>query len=220
MTEQAWREQMCAVGRRLYAKNMVAATDGNISVRLGEDRYLCTPSGVSKGDMQPEDMLVADGQGRKVEGKGKVTSEFFTHLAAYEERADITAVVHAHPPVATALTLVGIDMTKPIVPEVIMGLVAIPTAGYATPGTVEGSGVVREQIRQFDAVLLQSHGAITVGDSPYAAYLKLEKVEHTAQVLQSAYLLGTPRQLSAVEVEKLMRFHAMPGEETPQYPFL
>jgi len=94
------RAEICEIGRCLYAKNLVAATDGNISVRLDDGRFMCTPSGVSKGSMQPEDLVIADGQANKLEGSGRVSSEFFTHLAAYEERPEIRAVVHAHPPKA------------------------------------------------------------------------------------------------------------------------
>ena len=114
MNEQQARGAICEVGRRLYARNLVAATDGNISIRIGGDRYVCTPSGISKGCMRPEDLMIADGRGERVSGTGKVTSEFFTHLAAYEERPNIAAVVHAHPPFATALTIAGLGMTDPV----------------------------------------------------------------------------------------------------------
>ena len=195
MKEKEAREAVCEVGRRLYAKNLVAATDGNISIRIGEDRYVCTPSGVSKGFMKPSDLVIADGRGALVSGKDKVTSEFFTHLAAYEERPDIAAVVHAHPPRATALTIAGLDMTRPVVPEVIMGLLAIPTTDYATPGSREGADVVRKWIRTYDAILLDCHGALTVGGDVFSAYQKMEKVEHTAEVLCAAHALGRVREL-------------------------
>lgn len=194
---------MCDLGRRLYARNLVAATDGNLSVRLGDDRYLCTPSGVSKGTMAPEDLVIADSSGHLVEGRGKVTSEFFTHLAAYEERPDISAVVHAHPLVATALTIAGFGMMEPILPEVVFALGEIPTAEYATPGTKEGAGVVRGPIRHHDAVLLDKHGAITVGKSLLEAYLKMEKLEHAAQVIMTARLLGNLTTLDTAQIGRI-----------------
>ena len=105
MTELDIRKAICEAGRRLYAKNLVAATDGNLSARIGPDRYVCTPSGVSKGYMNPRDLVIADGKGHKLAGEGKVTSEFSTHLAAYEERPEMSAVIHAHPPKAIGFTL-------------------------------------------------------------------------------------------------------------------
>ncbi|MBI2434663.1 MAG: class II aldolase/adducin family protein [Candidatus Hydrogenedentes bacterium] len=189
MDEAQARRDICEIGRRLYQRNLVAATDGNISIRVGPDRFLCTPSGVSKGFMQPEDLLAANGQAHKLEGSGKVTSEFYTHLAAYEERPDIVAVVHAHPPVATALTLAGLSLTAPILPEVVMAMGGIPTAPYATPGTREGANSIRELIRQCDALLLDRHGAFTVGKNIFDAYFKMEKLEHAAFVYLSARLI-------------------------------
>ena len=220
MTEQELREAICEVGRRMFARNLVGATDGNVTVRLGEDRFLATPSGVSKGFMRPEELVVVDGAGNVTEGEGPVTTEIFTHLAAYEERPDIASVVHGHPPTATALTLVGIDMSEPIVPEVIMGLTAIPTTPYATPGSKEGAGVVRDLIREYDAVLLDRHGAVTVGRDPIHAYLKLEKVEHTAQTLWAAYSLGSPRKLDSCQIERLMRCQMRPDGSVPPFPDL
>ncbi len=219
MNEQEAREAICEVGRRLYARNLVAATDGNISVRIGEDRYVCTPSGISKGYMTPEDMVIADGHGGQVSGAGKVTSEFFTHLAAFEERPDIGAVVHAHPPFATALTIAGLGMTDPVVPEVIACLMAVPTTGYATPGSREGADVVRPWIRDYDAVLLDTHGALTVGRDVFDAYSRMEKVEHAAQVLYAAHMLGRVRRLEPEAVKKLMDYYHGGAQPLPPYPF-
>ncbi|MCP4642613.1 MAG: class II aldolase/adducin family protein [bacterium] len=205
--EYELREAICRVGRRMWEKGMVAATDGNISVRLGPDRFLCTPSGMSKTDMTPADMVVADSQANRLKGDRKVTSEFYTHLAAYEERDDIGAVVHAHPPKATALTLAGISMVESLLPEVVYTVGAIPTTDYATPGTREGASVVREWIRKCDAVLLDRHGALTVGADLDDAYLKMEKVEHAAEVVLTARMLGDVRALDGAEIEKLKELH-------------
>ena len=194
MDEDALRELICEVGRRLYARNLVAGTDGNVSVRLGPDRYLCTRSGVSKGFMTAEDIVMADGNGNKVSGAGAVSTEFFTHLAAYEEREDVMAVVHAHPPQAVALTLAGLGMEDAVLPEVVYALGTVAYANYATPGTREGAEVIRGLIRGHDAVLLDRHGAVTVGRDVMEAYLKMERVEHAAEILVSAHLLSGARQ--------------------------
>lgn len=201
--EHATREAICEVGRRMYQKNLVSASDGNISARLGDDRYLCTPSGVSKGYMKPEDMVIADGGGEKVSGDGRVSSEFFTHLAAYEEREDVHAVVHAHPPKAVGLTLAGVTLKDFVLPEVVFALGGIPTTEYATPGTKEGAEVVRPLIRECDALLLDRHGALTVGPDVMDAYFKMEKIEHAAESILTAHLLGKIQTLTPEQVEKL-----------------
>jgi len=204
-SEVELRELMCDVGRRMYAKNLVAATDGNISVRLSPDRFLCTPSGVSKGFMKPGDIVIADGSGAKISGDGKVSSEFFTHLACYEERADILAVVHAHPPKAIGATVAGISLEECVLPEVVYALGGIPTTAYATPATREGAAVIREHIRGCDAVMLDRHGAVTVGADLLDAYFKMEKIEHAAESLLTAHSLGQVRRLSRAEVDKLYK---------------
>lgn len=204
-TELDIRKAICEVGRRLYARNLVAATDGNISARIGPDRYLCTPSGVSKNDMIPHDILIADGRGKRVSGDGRVTSEFYTHLAAYEERDDVKAVVHAHPPKATAFTLAEVSLADCVLPEVVYTIGGIPTTDYATPATREGSDVIRELIRKCDAIMMDRHGAVTVGRDVFDALFKMEKIEHAADVLFTAHMLGNVRKLDAGEVEKLSR---------------
>ncbi len=153
--------------------------------------------------MRPGDLVIADASGNKVSGAGKVSSEFFTHLAAYEERPDITAVVHAHPPVATALTLAGVSMAEPILPELVMALGGVPVAAYATPGTGEGAEVVRAPLRQCDAIMLDRHGALTVGAGLMEAYFKMEKLEHAALTLYHARALGKAPPLDASQLERI-----------------
>jgi L-fuculose-phosphate aldolase len=203
MHESALREAVCDAGRRLHARNLVAATDGNISVRLPGGLFLVTPSGVSKADLEPDALVVADAAGTRVSGGGRVSSEFLTHLAAYEERPDIQAVVHAHPPCAVALTLAGRDLRTPLLPELVMGLGPVPTAPYATPGTPEGAASVRGVIRHADAVLMDRHGSLAVGHSVLDAYFKTEKLEHAAETLFRAFLLGDPRPLNADELARI-----------------
>jgi L-fuculose-phosphate aldolase len=220
MTHTEVREMICEAGRRMWEKDLVGATDGNISARLEPGVYLCTPSGMSKGFMKPAHILTADAEGNRIAGKGRVTSEFFTHLAAYEEREDIEAVVHGHPITATALTLAGISMTDPVIPEMLMGLLAVPTTDYATPAGREGSGVVRPWIRDYDAVLLDRHGVLTVGKDVFDAYFKLEKVEHAARTLHAAHCLGKVRRLETDHIGKLMRWRFNAGKDEPrEYPF-
>ena len=210
-SEQELREAICKAGRSLYNRNLVAATDGNLSARIGEGRYLCTPSGCSLGEMQPADIVIADAAGAKLEGRGKVSSEFFTHLAAYEERPDIAAVVHAHPPNAVALTLAAISMEPYILPELVFAVGGVPTARYATPGTQEGAEVIRDLIRECDALLLDRHGALTVGDGVVDAYRRMEKIEHSAQSLIAARSLGTVQTLDEDQMDRILEARAEYG---------
>lgn len=204
-SESELRDTICDIGRRMYARNLVAATDGNVSAKIDDDRYLCTRSGCSVGHMQRSDIVIANARGEKLEGDGKVSSEFFTHLAAYEERPDISAIVHAHPPKAVAFTLAGLSMEEYVLPELVVALGGVPTANYATPGTPEGAGVVRELIRECDALLLDRHGALTVGESVLEAYYRMEKIEHAAETLLSARVFGEVSPLDRGQLERLFK---------------
>ena len=212
------RELMCELGRRMYDKNLVSATDGNISVVLDKDRYLITPSGVSKGFMQPDDIIIANAAGEKVSGSGKVSSEFFTHLACYEERPEIRAVVHAHPPKAVGCTLAGVALTDYLLPEVVFAIGGIPVADYATPGTIEGAGVTRVLIRECDALMLDRHGVVTVGLDLLDAYYKMEKIEHAAESIVTAHALGTPRHLDADQIDRILLARKAYGTVGKMYP--
>ncbi len=202
-SEHELRELICEIGRRMYAKNLVSATDGNVSVRLGEDRYLVTPSGVCKGFLEPGDLVIANGGAEKLDGEGKVSSEFFTHLAAYEERPDVVAVVHAHPPKAIGFTLAGVPLTDYLLPEMVVAVGGIPTSDYATPASEEGGQVIRTLIRECDAIMLDRHGALTVGEDLLDAYFKMEKLEHAAEAILTAYQLGTPKRMTEEQISKL-----------------
>jgi L-fuculose-phosphate aldolase len=201
-TPQQLKQEIVCICRMLHRKNYLAATDGNVSIRIG-DRLLTTPSGVHKGLMEADQVITVDFSGRVLEGEGKPTSEIRMHLLAYELRPDVTAVVHAHLPYATGCTLVGIDLLEPILPEVVINLGGIPTAPYATPGTDEVPESIRDFIQDYDAILLSRHGAMTVGRDVRDAYNKMEKLEHTARVILAARLQGPVKPIPPAEVEKL-----------------
>lgn len=202
--KQQLKEGIVRICRMLHRKNYLAATDGNVSVRLG-DLVFVTPSGVHKGLMEAYQILTVDLAGKLLSGEGKPTSEIRMHLLAYELRPDVQAVVHAHLPYATACTLAGIDLLEPILPEVVITLGGIPTAAYATPGSEEVPESIRDYLREYDAILLSRHGAMTVGQDVTDAYNKMEKLEHTARVVLAARLQGPLPPLPAAEVEKLRR---------------
>ena len=223
-TEQLWRKEIVRVGRLLHEKGYVAATDGNVSVRLSKNRVLSTPSGFSKGFLAPEQLVVTDLEGRKIPSREpasrdlKPTSELPMHLEAYRQRPDIAAVIHAHPPICVALSIAGISLAKCLLPEVVVTLGLIPTAEYATPSSAEGPGAIRDLIANHDALIIQRHGTLTVGQDPFDAYLKLEKVEHLAYVTLILRQLGRETPLPPAEVAKLLRMRrekglAVEGEE-------
>lgn len=214
--EKNLREEMCRVGRLIYERGLIAATDGNLSVLLDEGRVLCTPSGLCKGVLEPSDLVVVDFELNLIKGAGSPSSEIMMHIGAYRSRPDVRAVVHAHPPTALAFSIAGRSdaLSGPFLPEVVYTLGSIPTARYATPGTAEVPASLEPYWSECDAVILDRHGSITVGASLWEAYLKLDKVEHAARVTFMAALLGTPRPLPTKEVEKLARQGAARGYRT------
>jgi len=227
-TEQAWRKEIVRVCRLLHEKGYVAATDGNVSVRLGKNRILSTPSGFSKGFLAPEQLIVTDLEGKRLSSYSyyyepasralKPTSELPMHLEAYRQRPDIGAVVHAHPPICVALSIADISLAKCLLPEVVVTLGLIPTTEYATPSSAEGPGVIRDLIVKHDALVIQRHGTLTVGQDPFDAYLKLEKMEHAASVTLILRQLGQETPLPPAEVAKLLQMRrekglAVEGEE-------
>lgn len=206
--EHELRAEMIRVGRLVWERGYVAATDGNLSARLGPDRLLVTASGVSKGFLSDEDLVVIGVDGELVpsyRGRGRQpSSEISMHLEVYRQRPDVHAVVHAHPPLATAFSIAGVSLARCVIPEVIVTLGGIPTAEYATPGTTEVPASIRRAIQDYDAIVLAHHGSLTVGDTLWEAYLRLEKVEHTAEITLAAQQLGQVNTLSPQAVEKLV----------------
>lgn len=204
-------------GRRIYARNYVASNDGNISVRVG-DRIIATPTGISKGFMRAEDMVVLDMQGRVIEGACKPSTEIKMHLAIYEERKDVNSVVHAHPVHATGFATAQIELKDCVLAEIVTTLGSIPLAPYATPSTTELPDSVRPIIRHADACLLANHGVVTCGRDVYDAYYKLERVEHYAHILFVAKSLGGAKILSPQQVHKLETIRATYGTSDAHNP--
>ncbi len=208
-SEYALREEIARIGKLMWEKNFIAAGDGNLSVRLGSDRLLCTPSGLSKGFLNAEQLIIVDMQGRKVGANlGAArdlvpSSEIRLHLECYRQRPEVNAVVHAHPPSAIACTLVGISLAKCILPEVVYDLGTIPTLPYATPTSVEGPERIRELIVRYDALMLERHGSVTVGKSLWDAYMRLERLEHSALIALQANAVQSVAPLTDSQIQKL-----------------
>ena len=205
VSEYEIKKQICEIGQRIYNKGMVAANDGNISVKISENEFLCTPTGVSKGFMTPEFICKVDRNGKVIQAnKGfKPSSEIKMHLRVYKERPDVNSVVHAHPMYATGFAIAGIPLTEPVMPEAIIQLGCVPIAEYGTPSTEEIPDAVSRYLQHYDAVLLENHGALAFSDSLLNAYHKMESVEFYAQLLFIAKMLGGPKALSEAQVKRL-----------------
>jgi L-fuculose-phosphate aldolase len=197
------KRELVEVGRRVYQRGYVASNDGNISARLDDKRVVITPTGVSKGFMTPEDLIVVDMDGKVVSGTKKPSSELFMHLSVYKYRKDVMSVCHAHPPYATGFAVAGIPLDKCILPEVIIVLGGIPIVEYGTPGTAEFFKPVLKIIDQYDAFLLANHGALTIGKDVVNAYHKMETLEHFAHIAFVAQQLGHMNVLNTEQVRKL-----------------
>ena len=202
-TEKELRQDIVDVGRYVFQKGWVAANDGNISMRLDENRFLCAPTGVCKGMMHCDDLIVCDMQGNKLYGRQQRTSEIAMHLTVYDMRPDIHAVVHAHPPVATGFASAGRPLNLALLPEVIIGLGCVPLADYGLPGTEALTDGMLPYIPKYDALLMANHGAVCYGEDVYKAYFRMETIEHFARIALVAELLGGPTLLPKAEVDKL-----------------
>lgn len=200
--ESRYRYRLCEIGKRIYARGFVAANDGNLSVRLSSGAILATPTGVSKGLMSPENMVLVDLQGRLL-SSGKPSSELPMHLFVYRERPEVNAVVHAHPVYATGFASAGLSLESCVAAEIIATLGSIPLAEYGTPSTAELPESLRPLIHRSDAILLANHGVVTVGRELDEAYDRLERVEHYAHIVFVARQLGGERLLLREQVEKL-----------------
>jgi L-fuculose-phosphate aldolase len=198
------RQDLVSVCRRIYDKGWVAMNDGNVSIRLDEDRILCTPTAISKGLIELDDLIISDMSGNKIEGKREGTSEIKMHLTIYSMRPDVRSVVHAHPPVATGFAAAGKALDKALLPEVIIHLGAVPLAAYGLPGTPALSAGMAPLIPDYDALLLENHGCTSYGRDVWQAFFRMEMVEHFARITLVAELLGGAKPLPRVEVEKLV----------------
>jgi L-fuculose-phosphate aldolase len=204
VSEGRYRREIVSLGRMLHQRGYVAAMDGNLSVRLDKNRILATPTAISKGMMKPADMVIVDLNGRHLSGKRTVSSEIAMHLLIYRLRPDIKAVVHAHPPTATGFAAAGIPLNKPLVCEVVIGLGSIPLAKYGTPGTPELGASLEPLIPDYDAILMSNHGVVAYGGDLQQAYMKMETVEHFAQIALVTHLLGKQQPLGDEELSKLI----------------
>ena len=207
-TEEEYREDLVRVCRLVYDKGWVAMNDGNVSIRLDDNRILCTPTAISKGSVTFDDVIVCDMAGNKIEGRRDRTSEIMMHIVIYGKRPDVRSIVHAHPPVATGFATAGRALDKALLPEVVIQLGAVPLASYGLPGTPALSDGMMPYLENYDAVLLENHGCTAWGQDVWQAFYRMEMVEHFARITFVAEMLGGARCLPREEVEKLFAARA------------
>jgi L-fuculose-phosphate aldolase len=212
--EHILRRQVVEVGRRMYQKGLVVATEGNISVRLAPQRVLMTPTGAWKGFLNPADLVVVDLNGRARPGPAQAggprpSMEFPMHRGIYRVRADVRAIVHAHPPAATGFAVAGIPLDQPILAEAVLVLGPVPVVPYATPATDALPEAIAPYAAKHQALLLGNHGAVTMGRDLWEAYARMEILEHLALIQLTTRLLGRADSIPPAEIQKL---HALLGK--------
>jgi L-fuculose-phosphate aldolase len=211
-TDAQHRADLVKYGRLLFEKGFCPATSGNLSVRLDESRILMTPTGVSKGDMKPEDLAVISPEGRHRFGRRNASSEKQMHLLIYKLRPDVRAVVHAHPPKATAFACAGIALDQPIASEFSQALGSVPLARYGTPGTPDLAAAMAYLVPHHSALLMANHGVVAYGNDLFDAHGKMELVERCAEIVLGTLVAGqqnllAPEQLRALN-EAAVRYRA------------
>lgn len=199
------RREIIRICRRLDDLGFVPATDGNVSARLPSERIIVTPSLLPKGDLRPSQLLTVDLQGRVISGQGRPSSELKMHLEVYRRRPDIRAVVHAHPPAATAFAVCRKALDKPVLPEAVVLLGPVPLAAYATPSTDQVPASIARLVENNHAILLANHGALTYGQNLQEALERMERLEHLARVMLLAHLIGRPQPLNLRQMKELKK---------------
>ena len=215
--EQEIRRKICQIGRRMYDKGFVAANDGNISHRLGEDRFLCTPTGVSKGFMNPQDLPIVDGRGEQISGPIRRTVEVLLHLTIYDALPEVMGVAHCHAPHATAFAASGMALPSCILPEVEVLLGPVPTIGYDNPGSESLSRAVRPHLQQgVNTILLANHGPVGFDKTLELAFYHLETIDMYCRMLMLIKQFGSIQRLSEAKVRQLLAAKKRMGLDDPR----
>jgi L-fuculose-phosphate aldolase len=210
MDEQTARREIVKIGQLLYERSYIVSSDGNVSVRLDDGRIVATPTMICKGRMTEDSLAVTDASGKPLTQR-KPSSELAMHLLVYQERPDVKAVCHAHPPHGTAFAVAGLPIDQPILSEVILTLGCVPLAAYGTPSTDELTEAMRPLVKHHNALLMANHGAVAYGSDLWQAFDRLETLEHTARIAILARLLGGSKNLPADAIEKLINVREAAG---------
>ncbi len=217
MNEYKLKEQICEIGRRVYAKGFAAANDGNITIRLNDKEVLCTPTMVSKGFMKPEDVCKVDYDGKQLAGTRKRSSEVLLHLAVYKARPDVNGVVHCHPPHATAFAVAQEPIPKCVLPEVEVFLGEVPMAIYETPGTQKFAATVLPYVKDCNTIILANHGTVTFGPDLEKAYFNTEIIDAYCKILILARQLGRVNYFSETQTKELLDLKKRLGYDDPRF---
>jgi L-fuculose-phosphate aldolase len=199
------KKQIIETARWLWEKKFIVGTDGNLSVRLDDDRIMVTPGGLAKGRLSPDDLVLVDRNGKHLQGRNKASSELAMHLCVYRERPDITACVHSHAPYSTAFAVAGVHLAEDVLPEVVVGVGGIPLTDYAPPGTDAVPKVLEPFLADNNAFLLRNHGLLTIGRTLEEAYNRHETVEHYARIVHLARQLGNVESIPSEDYERLAK---------------
>ncbi len=211
------KEQICEIGRRVYDRGFAAANDGNISIRVGENAVLCTPTMICKGFMTPEDICAVDMDGNQIAGKRKRTSEILLHLTIMKERPDVKAAVHCHPPHATAFAVAREPIPQCVLPEVEVFMGEIPMAPYETPGGQKFADTVLPFLKSTSTIILNNHGTVSFGKDLQEAYWKTEILDAYCRILLLAKQLGPINYFSETETRELLDLKQRLGFDDPRF---
>lgn len=216
MDERSLRREIVRVCRRLYERGLIAGGEGNVSARRDANTLLVTPAGASKVDVAEDELVVVDLAGNPVAGSGRASSELGMHLRIYERRPDVGAVVHAHPPFATAFAVAGEDLMSPVLPEIVLLIGGVPLVPYATPGSPALAAAIEPFLEHHDAFLMANHGATSFGSTLSIAHQRMESLEHAARTLFLARNLGRVTALSHEQRDALLELRraASPPNES------
>ena len=205
MDERSLRCEIVRVCRRLYERGLIAGGEGNVSARRDAETLLVTPAGASKVDVAEDDLVVVDHSGKPVAGSGRASSELGMHLRIYDRRPDVGAVVHAHPPYATAFAVAGEDLMSPVLPEIVVLIGGVPLVPYATPGSPALAAAIEPFLELHDAFLMANHGATSFGSTLSIAHQRMESLEHAARTLYLARNLGRVTTLTEAQRDALLQ---------------
>lgn len=211
MNEAELREQICLIGQLMHRNGYIDGASGNISARLDDNAVLMTPSGLAKGFMQPEQLIVVNLLGERIDVPTaanehlRPTSEMAMHLECYRQRPDIQGVVHAHPPTAIALSITGHTFAECLLPETVITLGIVPILPYFSPASPENQTLIRDTVINHDAVVLAYHGSLTLAKTLWEAYLRLENLEHSAKIIYMVHQFGGAQtHLNASQIDRLI----------------
>lgn len=210
------KQQLCDIGHRIWLKGFCAGNEGNHSYRIGPNRFLCTPTGISKGFLKPDDICVVDGSGKQLSGKRKRTSEFLLHAQIYAARPDVNAVIHSHPPHATAFAVAGVELPTCIHPEAEVFLGPVHTAKYVTPGDKRLGESIMPYVKDSNTIILANHGVVCFHADLEQCYYQLEIVDAYSRILLLAKQLGSVNPLKSEEMAELIQLKKKFGLADPR----